>query len=93
MGVLSKLTSSASMGLNLSTMMAKTMSLATFNALDKALQTSKLMSELAFGYVDGTVPMVEEVSKGSRPKSFEICITLNLGRTTIILKTSNTKMY
>ena len=68
MGVLSKLTSSASMGLNLSTMMAKTMSLATFNALDQTLQTSKLMSELAFGYVDGTVPMVEEVSK----RSFEI---------------------
>ena len=61
MGLLSKMTSSASMGLNLGALMAKTMSSASFNALDSTLQTSKVVSELAFGYVEDTKPIVDEV--------------------------------
>ena len=62
MGILSKMTSSASMGLNLSTMMAKTMSLATFSALEGTLQSTKEASDLAFGSVDEMMPVIDEVS-------------------------------
>ena len=62
MGILSRLTSSASMGLNLSTMVAKTVSLATFSALEGTLQTTREFSEFAFGSVDEILPVVDEVS-------------------------------
>ena len=62
MGILSKMTSSASMGINLGAMLAKHLSMATLSALDTTLQTTKEVSELAFEYVDDTVPMLDEVS-------------------------------
>ena len=52
MGILSKLTDTASSGLTIGTVMAKTMSLATFTALDASLQASKVASEFAFTYVE-----------------------------------------
>jgi len=61
MGILSKMTSSASMGINLGAMLAKHLSMATLSALDTTLQTTKEVSELAFEYVDDTVPMLDEI--------------------------------
>ena len=44
---------------------AKTMSLATFIALDASLQASKVASEFAFGYVEDFVKLAEEALEKS----------------------------
>ena len=82
MGILSKLTDTAtsgikgipcclivsgnfSSGLTLGAVAAKTMSLATFTALDASLQASKVASEFAFGYVEEFVKLAEEALEKS----------------------------
>ena len=60
MGILSKLTNTASSSLTSGAVIAKTMSLATFSALDASLQASKVASEFAFTYVEDFVKLAEE---------------------------------
>ena len=60
MGILSKLTNTASSSLTIGAVVAKTMSLATFTALDASLQASKVASEFAFNYVEEIVKVAEE---------------------------------
>ena len=61
MGILSKLTSTASISLTVGAVLAKTASLVTFSALDTGLQTSKLATDLAFTCVEDIVKLAEEV--------------------------------
>ena len=65
MGILSKLTSTASISLTVGAVLAKTASLATFSALDTGLQTSKLATDLAFSCVEDIVKLAEEVLESS----------------------------
>ena len=65
MGILSKLTSTASISLTIGAVLAKTASLATFSALDTGLQTSKLATDLAFSCVEDIVKLAEEVLESS----------------------------
>ena len=65
MGILSKLTSTASSSLTIGAVLAKTASLAAFSALDTGLQTSKLATDLAFSCVEDIVKVAEEVLESS----------------------------
>ena len=65
MGILSKLTSTASSSLTIGAVLAKTASLAAFSALDTSLQTSKMATDLAFGCVEDIVKLAEEVLESS----------------------------
>ena len=65
MGVLSKLTSTASNTITIGTVLAKTASIAALTALDTSLQTTKLFSDYAFGCAEDFVKVAEEVLETS----------------------------
>ena len=65
MGLLSKLTSTASNSLTIGAVLAKTASLAAFSAIDTSLQTSKLATDIAFSCVEDIVKVAEEALESS----------------------------
>ena len=65
MGLLSKLTSTASNSLTIGAVLAKTASLAAFSAIDTSLQTSKLATDFAFSCVEDIVKVAEEALESS----------------------------
>ena len=65
MGVLSKLTSTASNTITIGTVLAKTASIAALTALDTSLQTTKLFSDYAFSCAEDFVKVAEEVLETS----------------------------
>ena len=60
MGVISKLTSTASRAITIGSVLAKTASNAALTALDTSLQTTKLFSNYAFTRAEDFVKVAEE---------------------------------